>query len=672
MHTHTDQARVHWRCASTYLIHRCATSRTGKLPTKKPGGNIDSFTSRNSASVHPASCARIAPGACPHTELHCCRRPSSSPVPRAAGHGGAGEVSRSGGSTTVPLHTHTADAGDRNGQPASLARKGGRRVQQTVHPKPAEQDAPTGAVDDSDVSTASESETGKAKEARRERAAKRKLKASEDVVDLRGPPATRPSARTLASSSSSAAASMPYAHGAVRITRTPGRQQAKNCINLGDVIQKDQLVSACIFSFFIANDELFQHLPFSQASKATDPPLFIGRDPNMDPMLDRACQEHGLHIKGRVTKKQLEQMAPTLEGMHRTTYGQNYHAFYAFSSGSSHSKVLVLVYSDFLRLVITSCNMMDSDTELGDNHWYIHDLPKRRRRSTSEPRGFEADFLAHLHALKTPAEFLGSIRGAYDYSTVKVHLVTSVPGAHSAARAEQYGLLRLRRVVRDLDLGLAKKAAGEGLQLEVCAASVGHLSAKWLTCFYNCALGSRRLGIPDEEHRVPPVKLFYPTVKDVKDAEPEAQNAASNIGCHTRPWEKVPADVKSIFHHYKSKDPGRLFHQKLIMACKAPDGTSPPWYVYLGSANFSAAAWGSLELDKKGNEATDGTKLIKMTNFECGVVVPGHLLNSLLETGTRDWNEGIVPHERSAARYARKEKPWNDVRWVTGYSDDWR
>lgn len=528
-------------------------------------------------------------------------------------------------------------------------------------------------VDENDISTASESETEEAEEARRERAVKRKRKVNEAVENPQGPPATRPSACTAASSGSSATASLPFAHGAVRITRTPGRQEAKNCINLDDVIQKDELVSACIFAFFIANEELFQHLPFSRASRATDssPPIFIGRDANMDPMLEQGCQQNGLQLNGRVTKKQLEQITPTLKDMHRTTYGQNYHAFYAFSSGSSHSKVLVLVYPNFLRLVITSCNMMDIDTELGDNHWYIHDLPKRRRRAKSEPSGFEADLLAHLQALNTPEAFLGSIRGAYDYSTVKVHLLTSVPGTHSAARAKKHGLLRLRRVVQDMDLGLAKKATVKKLQLEVCAASIGNLSAKWLAGFYNCALGKGRLGITDDEHEVPPMKLFYPTVEDVKEAEPEAQDGASNIGCHTRPWDKAPADVKSIFHHYRSKDPGRLFHQKLIMACNASDGAAPPWYVYLGSANLSASAWGSLEVDKKGNEATDGTKLVKMSNFECGVVVPGHLLNSLLEPGTKDWNEGIVPHDRSAERYARKEKPWNDIRWVTGYSDDW-
>lgn len=59
---------------------------------------------------------------------------------------------------------------------------------------------------------------------------------------------------------------MAFPDGALRITRTPGRINDKNCVNLADVIHKEHLVSACIFSFFIAKNELFKHLPLSHTS----------------------------------------------------------------------------------------------------------------------------------------------------------------------------------------------------------------------------------------------------------------------------------------------------------------------------------------------------------------------------------------------------------------------
>ena len=379
-----------------------------------------------------------------------------------------------------------------------------------------------------------------------------------------------------------------------------------------------------------------------------------------DPMVQAACDQTGMMLNGKLSKQQLQTVGPTLSQLYSIQYGKNYHAFYAWSSGSSHSKILVLVYADFLRLVITSCNMMDIDTVLGDNHWYIHDLPKRSSRLKQPgPDSFEAEFLAHLTALSTPDAFIDSISGVYDYSTVKVHLITSTPGVCSGVKAEKHGLLRLRRVVRGLKLDLPKKESAE-LRLEICAASIGNLNARWLNGFNDCALGKERFAVAEEGSTVPDLKLFYPSVGDVKKAAESAQDAASNIGCHTRPWEHAPDDIKNIFHHYESKDTGRLFHQKLILAYNPRVTSASPYYVYVGSANLSASAWGSIEPDKKKNDATCNTKLVKLSNFECGVLIPGRLIDGLLEKGTKNWQSGIVPYVQTGKKYdLPKDRPWN-------------
>ncbi|KAK0107893.1 hypothetical protein ONS96_003680 [Cadophora gregata f. sp. sojae] len=475
---------------------------------------------------------------------------------------------------------------------------------------------------------------------------------------------------------SKAEAKITYPHGALRITRTPGRVNAKNCINLKDVVQGKSLVSACVFSFFIGEEEFYRHFPFTQLSDKV--PIYIGRDVNMDPMTLDACEQAGvpLTVQGgkpdKVTKKTMPIIEPRLQKLYSKRYGVNYHAFYAWSSGSSHSKILVLVYPDFLRVVITSCNMMDIDTVLGDNHWYIHDLPKRNERSKSAPSSFEAELLAHLSALNTPEAFIESIRGMYDYSKVKVHLTTSVPGVCSGIKAEKHGLLRLRRIVNDLNLALPEKGSGK-MKLELCAASIGRLTAKWLNNFYDCALGKERLTVGDQTQPVPDIKLFYPTVGDVKSADSLSQDAASNIGCHIHPWTEAPNAIKRIFHHYQSKDAGKLFHQKLVLAYAPRDASAAPYFVYIGSANLSQSAWGALDVDKKKNKATCDTKLVKIANFECGVVVPGSLVQSLLEEGTTSWQDGIVPFDQTAAPYnLPKEKPWNDPRWVVNFDEGYQ
>lgn len=391
----------------------------------------------------------------------------------------------------------------------------------------------------------------------------------------------------------------------------------------------------------------------------------------MDPMLPEASRKSGVALREKVSKKQLQDLRPKLEQLHRQEYGANYHAFYAWSSGSSHSKILALVYPEFLRIVITSCNMMDIDTKLGDNHWFIQDLPKLATQQQSLST-FESDLLVHLKALGTPTEFIDSIQGKYDYSTVRVHLVTSVPGTYSQLKAQDCGLLRLREVIRKLDMNLAQKKRQGKLRIEICAASLGNLSARWLDGFCDCALGRKYLEIT-EDCDVPSdlIKLFYPTVEDVRTADEEAQHGASNIGCHIRPWKEAPKAVKDIFHHYRSRDSGKLFHQKLILAYDHTTPASLPYYIYIGSANLSASAWGTLEKDKKENRATCDLKLIKTSNFECGVVIPGNVIEKVLEPGTKCWQDGIVPYDQAANRYnIGKDRPWNDPRWVKD-RDDW-
>ncbi|XMA17123.1 hypothetical protein WAI453_009914 [Rhynchosporium graminicola] len=98
------------------------------------------------------------------------------------------------------------------------------------------------------------------------------------------------------SSPSIAVATVKYPNGALRITRTPGRKNAKNCVNLKDVIQGKSLVSACAFSFFIGENEFYDHFPLSHSSNAvpvslsspvsvdnvlTFAQIYIGRDVNM-------------------------------------------------------------------------------------------------------------------------------------------------------------------------------------------------------------------------------------------------------------------------------------------------------------------------------------------------------------------------------------------------------
>ena len=239
---------------------------------------------------------------------------------------------------------------------------------------------------------------------------------------------------------------------------------------------------------------------------------------------------------------------------------------------------------------------------------------------------------------------------------------------HSGASAEKYGLLRLRRVLMDLGLDLPQKLRDVKLRFEVCTGNIGNVTIPWLKDFYKCAIGQENIRIIKQSAEeikkspeVPSLKVFFPTFAAVRAADVEAQRNAINIKCHIQPWKNAPVAIKRLFHNYRSKDVGRLLHQKFILTYDPHDNDALPYYVYIGSANLSLAAWGSLSPYNKENKATCDLKLTNITNFECGVVVPGDVLEGLLEPDTSSWREAVVTYDQTVKAYhVFDDKPWNN------------
>lgn len=76
--------------------------------------------------------------------------------------------------------------------------------------------------------------------------------------------------------------------------------------------------------------------------------------------------------------------------------------------------------------------------------------------------------------------------------------------------------------------------------------------------------------------------------------------------------------------------------------------TATPEFLYLGSHNFSQAAWGNPNADLRS---------IRISNIELGVWVAGADLPSLL--APRSAWDAIVPYKRPASPYASSDIPWS-------------
>lgn len=47
-------------------------------------------------------------------------------------------------------------------------------------------------------------------------------------------------------------------------------------------------------------------------------------------------------------------------------------------------------------------------------------------------------------------------------------------------------------------------------------------------------------------------------------------------------WGNAREEIRRLFMHYKSKDPGKLFHMKLLIATNSKDYHALPFYIYIG------------------------------------------------------------------------------------------
>ncbi|KAJ7758335.1 tyrosyl-DNA phosphodiesterase-domain-containing protein [Mycena metata] len=455
---------------------------------------------------------------------------------------------------------------------------------------------------------------------------------------------------------------MKFKGGALRMTRTPGRRLANtpNTISLPDLIHSDSLCAGLFFSFFVGNDELFQYLPLKTSARPRPfAPMYIGRDYAMDGL---GKQFADFTKKRPKSLEEFERVVKKAQEGYRNMYGENFHAFYPFMrNGCAHTKMMALVYPDFLRVVITSANLMTLDVELGDNTWFIQDFP--RIPAGDQPKyvetKFECQLKQHIEQLGCPEEFLTRYLepGEFDFSGVKVYLVTSVPGSYSGVHATKYGQLALRRIVRNKILRYYPEGKVPRMSFEVCTGSVGHLENEDVVKnFLESCAGNRQESIEGR----PELKLIFPTLRDAQKSNLGLpNNISSHIDWRTLP-EKGAEFLSTLFHHYHSKDPGTLFHSKIYIALHADDPKRTPLYLCMGSANISSSAWGVVKPELRNGviaKSLATERLERVANFECGVVIKGRDIVGMLETDR--WRD-IIPYRRptEANRYKEGEAPF--------------
>ncbi|KAK8858572.1 hypothetical protein IAR55_002801 [Kwoniella newhampshirensis] len=357
--------------------------------------------------------------------------------------------------------------------------------------------------------------------------------------------------------------------------------------------------------------------------------------------------------------------------------------------GSAHMKYFWIFYkTGRLRAVISTANMVPYDWEWIENTVFVQDfLPSPKPTPFREghlPHDFPQQFrnlfvhtrvhtaIRHLTAnhpngsripFKPDDGFADMTK--YDWSRVKVRIVMSVPGTYSGNdKVDEYGVCRLGKVLSEE--GWVPKG-GEKVAAEFQGSSLGQYSLDWFDKFYQFCSGktARALAGRPKPSAWPSIKILFPTLATV-DASALGRGGGGTMFAG-KAFNKV---TQPLFHDANSKRGGVLMHAKMLIAIFEPEGrhlgfeASPSkngrrkaseiedgdegvgGWIYVGSHNFSPAAWGTVDLKKS-------PPVLSVKNYEIGIVFP------LDRRNARATADLIAPYKRPARKYSAGDVPWD-------------
>ncbi|KZO91532.1 phospholipase D/nuclease [Calocera viscosa TUFC12733] len=371
--------------------------------------------------------------------------------------------------------------------------------------------------------------------------------------------------------------------------------------------------------------------------------------------------------------------------------------------GIMHVKFMMLFYkSGRLRLVIPTANLVPEDWRDIENTVFLQDIP-RSKEPPAKPHPFPVYLASFLKLLYVHTGLSALAQGGYpdlplpsldvlatrwDWSRVTARLVGSPAGSYEGWDSiRQWGHPRLAEAIRELN---ANPPKGKTLRMEYQGSSVGNYTTQYLNEFYKSGYGIPPQSWLDtaksklKAQAWPPVQIVYPSLQTV-DSTILGRLGAGSFFCRKQYWEKANAP-KKLFRDSRARSGRVLMHTKMIIGTfvddentasastsqmpmrkgkgtssaktklkvpepdsdtepelsEAEDTRQPAGWLYIGSHNFSMAAWGSVS-------GTVSKPKLWISNFELGIVLPFH---------DETWLDRVAPWERPAPEYGETDVPW--------------
>ena len=353
-----------------------------------------------------------------------------------------------------------------------------------------------------------------------------------------------------------------------------------------NVINKVRAQSA-LFSTFIYDGEFIE--PFINQFKM--PSIIIRHQENQK---FNAMDEHGNYIKFVFPK-----ISQTLRW------------------GKFHSKLIILKFPTFLRIIVPSANLTDGDWYYWGQIIWFQDFPLIDKEEKDKQRSkdfrnylkqFMKTFMPHTYEGKRFWTDLKIDFDLYDFSETSVDLVASVNGRFAGDEEKDlYGVGRLNSLMDNKYFNIERNDT-----LLVQCSSFG--ISKQKNFFNNLYKG---FNLKESNN----VDIFYPSENYIYTCE-KGIELSSCLFFNNEAYKIYKDKLHDIVLKEQFKDRKTVFHSKIFVTGKRNKQgkfiLNNDSIIYIGSHNLSASAWGNYE--------KNGTQ-ISIANYELGIIFDVNLLS---------------------------------------------
>ncbi|XP_031342097.1 probable tyrosyl-DNA phosphodiesterase isoform X2 [Photinus pyralis] len=334
--------------------------------------------------------------------------------------------------------------------------------------------------------------------------------------------------------------------------------------------------------------------------------------------------------------------------------------------GIHHSKVGIYVYTDnSLRVVVSTANLYYEDWNYYNQGLWISPRCPVLDAAQSDvsgdgPTNFKTSLISYLNSYELPIlkQWIDYIKRA-DFSAVRVHLVASVPGHHTAAiRPSNCHLHRVGELLsKHCSLPAKTTPTSEGpLSWGIIAqsSSIGNLGkapGDWLRSTLLRSLASHKdCKLPSNSNAT--ISVVYPTQNNVLGSY------YGPLGGGCLPYSKSAHEkqkwLKDYLHEWRADDLSRSRAMPHIKTyCRvSPCTTKLAWYL-ITSANMSKAAWGA-NINKMGKSY--------VRSYEVGVLfIPSNFNETYFQIKLTDSDsQNLFPfvYDLPLTSYKKEDEPW--------------